>query len=122
VLAGVLLRTLIYLAGIATATLMATWSVDQILAIPEDPASGVLPDGMVLGVVAPVYAVFAFGSAIVLRAGRATQAVWIAVLACLAYSILQIGLPVALGVTILWGCCLLAVFHAVAAALHPHSW
>ena len=122
VLAGVLLRTLIYLAGIATATLLATWSVDRILAIPEDPASGVLPDAMVLGVVAPVYAVFAFGSAIVLRAGRATQAVWIAVLACLGYSFLQIGLPVALGVTFLWGCCLLAVFHAVAAALHPHSW
>lgn len=122
VLNGVLMRTLIYLGAIAVATLVATWSVDQVLAIKEDPSSGVLPDALVLGVVAPLYAVFAFGSAIVLRAGRAAQAVWVAALACLGFAVLRIGLPVPVGVTILCGACLLAVFHAVAAALSPHSW
>lgn len=122
VLAGVLSRTVIYLVGIATATLLATWAVDKILAIAEDPTSGLLPDQLVLGVVAPVYAVFAFGSAIVLRAGRAAQAVWIASLSCVGYAALRMGLPVTVGLMILCGACLLAVFQAVTAALHPHSW
>ena len=122
VLRGVLVRTLIYLGAIALATLSATWIVDQILGIAEDPASGLVPDIVVLCVVAPVFAVFAFGSAIVLRAGRVAEAVWISALACMGFATLRFGLPVPVGVAMLCGACLLAVYHAVSAALHPHSW
>lgn len=122
VLAGVISRTLIYLAGIAVATLSAAWIVDVILGIEEDPASGIVPDAVVLGVVAPIFAIFAFGSAIVLRAGRVGEAVWISALACLGFAAFRIGLPVGLGVLLLCFACLLTVYHAVTAALHPHSW
>lgn len=122
VLAGVISRTLIYLGGIAVATISAAWVVDLILGTEEDLASGIVPDAVVLGVVAPIFAVFAFGSAIVLRAGRVGESVWISVLACLGFAVFRIGFPVALGVTVLCVACLLAVYHAVTAALHPHSW
>lgn len=122
VLAGVISRTLVYLAAIAVATLSAAWIVDVILGIEEDPASGIVPDAVALGVVAPVFAVFAFGSAIVLRAGRVGEAVWISALACLGFAIFRVGLPVGLGVLLLCCACLLTVYHAVTAALHPHSW
>lgn len=122
VLRGVLVRTLIYLGVIAFATMSATWVVDRILGIAEDPASGLVPDIVVLWVVAPEFAVFAFGSAIVLRAGRVAEAVWISALACLGFGALRFGLPVPVGIAMLCGACLLAVYHAVTAALHPHSW
>lgn len=122
VLNGVLVRTLMYLAAIAAATIAATWIVDRILGVADDPASGLVPDVVVLVVVAPVFAVFAFGSAIVLRAGRVAEAVWISGLACLGFATLRFGFPVPVGVAMLCGACLLAVYHAVTAALHPHSW
>lgn len=122
VLRGVLVRTLIYLGVIAGATLAATWIVDRILGIAEDPASGLVPDIVVLVVVAPVFAIFAFGSAIVLRAGRVAEAVWISALACMGFATLRFGFPVPVGIAMLCGACLLAVYHAVTAALHPHSW
>src|SRR5690606_23017202 len=91
VLNGVLVRTLMYLAAIAAATIAATWIVDRILGVADDPASGLVPDVVVLVVVAPVFAVFAFGSAIVLRAGRVAEAVWISGLACLGFATLRFG-------------------------------
>ena len=122
VLHGVLLRTLIYLAAIAVATLAATWIVNEILDMPEDPTSGLVPDFVVLAVIAPVFAVFAFGSAIVLRAGRVAEAVWISGLACIGFASLRFGMPVPVGLAMLCAACLLAVYHAITAALHPLSW